>query len=101
MPGPVKIFISYAHKDSAYLKEIGKLLSELSRLKLIEYWDDYLIVPGREWNEIIAAQICEARVFILLISQHFFASQYIRDNELPVILEKCEQNKDVVMPQSC
>ena len=65
-------------------------------MKLTEPWDDYLLTPGREWDEIIESKLHEAQVYILLVSKHFLASEYIRDKELPVILKKYQQNKSEV-----
>ena len=63
------IFISYSHKDSEWLQKLRIFLSVLEQEGLIKLWDDQQIQPG------------------VLVSQDFLASNFIRDTELPSLLD--------------
>ncbi len=91
--GTVKIFISYSHADAYYFDQFEKHL----RTKLdgfpIEHWSDRRLSPGDRWHEKIVSSIRSSRVAVCLISVDFLASRYIREVEIPLLLDmhlKCE-----------
>ena len=102
MPSPdegrTKVFISYSHKDDAWLKRLQVHLKPLERDGLIDRWDDTRIRAGSQWrNEIISA-LNTARVAVLLISADFMASDFIATDELPSLLASAEQKGVVILP---
>jgi hypothetical protein len=42
-----KVFISYSHKDTKWLKRLQVHLKPLERDGVVERWDDTQIVPGK------------------------------------------------------
>ena len=68
--------------------EIPAQLSALQQTKRLEIWSDKRIQPGQNWLEEIDAAIARAGVALLLATPDFFASQFIRNHELPKILKK-------------
>lgn len=66
----------------------------LPQLRAIEdrtklpFWSDKQIIAGEVWDQAIQSAIDQARIFVLLISPHFIASTYIRNNELPAIQDR-------------
>lgn len=94
----VPIFVSYAHEDRAYL---DMLLTHLEPLKMQDQvcaWSDKDLEPGTNWSSFINLSIANAKVFVLLISKHFLASDFIRKSELPNILNKHLEQKDPILP---
>src|SRR5215207_7952071 len=73
---PVEVFISYARRDEELLKELVKHLANLERQGVITDWHDRMIVPGSKWAEEIDNQLNKAKVFLLLVSPDFMASDY-------------------------
>ena len=82
-----KIFVSYSHKDSAWRDQLELVLKPLmKRSASIEFWADNRIQPGADWFKDISHALDSSRVAVLLVSAEFLASDFIRDHELPVIL---------------
>ncbi len=82
------VFISYCHKDAAWLTKLKLFLTPLEDRGLIKVWDDTEIRPGSEWLEDIRQSLNSARVAVFLITQNFLNSEFIREKELPPLLEK-------------
>jgi hypothetical protein len=102
MPNAVKIFLSYSHKDAGYLED-DSLLGYLKGLAKegAEFWIDRQIRVGEPWDEVIKAELAEARIALVLVSQAFLDSDYCQNVEIesllahkahlfPVILSACD-----------
>ena len=85
-----EVFISYSHKDEAYLNEILPFLSLLERSG-ITIWCDKYIEPGCEWDVEIRNHLELAKVAVLLVSQDFIDSKYIWENELNRLLNEVKE----------
>ncbi len=64
----------------------------------VEFWWDERIEPGTVWREEIETEINRADIAILLISQGFLYSQFIRNFELPRIEERVKEGKLIIIP---
>lgn len=89
---PVKVFISYAHKDEAYKDELLEHLSGLRRQRFIQSWTDRAILAGDKWDDVIKKNLHEAQVVIFLVSPSFMASDYIQDYEIKLALERSNKS---------
>jgi hypothetical protein len=81
------VFISYSHKDAKWLMKLKQFLQPLEERELIRVWDDTEIRPGSEWIGEIHKALGSARVAVFLVTQDFLNSPFIRDKELPALLE--------------
>ena len=97
-PGPVHVFISYAHKDESFLEELQAHLALLQRQGAIESWHDRTIMPGAEWQGRIDEALKQAQIVLLLISADFLASNYIWDVEVSRALSRHDAGKTRVVP---
>jgi hypothetical protein len=97
--GPVKIFISYAHKDDEFLSGICTALRPLELNRQATVWTDKQIVPGRGWHESILQNLADAHVILLLVSPDFLASDYITHNEIKGTLNRSAESNDVYVIQ--
>jgi len=85
---PGKIFISYAHTDTKYLNRLLTHFNVLEREGIkVDPWSDKKLVAGTRWRDEIERAMQGCQVAILLVSTDFLASKFIREEELPKILE--------------
>ncbi|MBD2754953.1 leucine-rich repeat domain-containing protein [Spirosoma validum] len=84
---PKKIFLSYAHKDELYKKELDTHFAALKRSGLVETWQDREILAGDDWDKVIKEAIQHSDIVLLLLSPDFMASDYIWNTELPAAKE--------------
>jgi Tfp pilus assembly protein PilF len=90
-----QIFISYAREDRDQKEKIFDLL--VNNLDLNQYipWKDDMIPAGR-YEYTIKEEIRNSQYYLLLISKSFVNSEFIKKNELPLILEECSKNKILI-----
>jgi TIR domain len=81
------VFISYSRKDAKWLEKFKQFLRPLEEQDLIRVWDDTEIRPGAEWLGEIGKALESARVAVFLVTQNFLDSPFIRDKELPALVE--------------
>lgn len=85
---PLKIFISYSHKDEDFKDELVAMLAGLKNRGVIEPWQDRCIEDGDEWYQRIQDAIKNCDLALLLVSVNFIASRFIQDEELPKLLKR-------------
>lgn len=83
------VFISYSHRDRRWL---DRLVTQLKALALQEgsfdIWTDTRIATGEDWREEIQTVMGQARIAILLVSANLLASQFIKEQEVKVLLHR-------------
>jgi formylglycine-generating enzyme required for sulfatase activity len=104
MNEPVKVFLSYSHKDEELRQELISHLSGLQHQGLIEPWHDRNISAGSEWADQIDQNLEQADIILFLVSADFINSPYCYGIEMkraldrhhaktactiPVIIRKC------------
>ena len=101
MSKPLKVFITYAHKDSEAKDEFITRLAVLKSEGLISIWHDNEIVPGDRWREaIFSTHLPTSDMLLYLVSAYSLASDNCNkelgialDEKIriiPIILECCD-----------
>ncbi|MCU0286928.1 MAG: CHAT domain-containing protein, partial [Acidobacteria bacterium] len=89
-----KVFISYCHQDDEWLQKVETIFQPLvSNGKIITWVDKNDIQPGNPWDEEIKNALASAKIAVLLVSEHFLASDYITKVELPAILDAANKKE--------
>lgn len=83
-----KVFISYSHRDLAWVDKLRVHLKPLERQCGVQVWDDRMIEPGTTWEKEIEKALADVKVAVLLISADFLASDFIFCPASPQIPEK-------------
>src|SRR5271170_3396434 len=99
------IFISYAKSDNEssdpakrWLDRLVEHLKPLALQGLITTWSDQQIEIGEEWHVQIQSALTSARIAVLLVSPALLASEYIRNNELPILLRRAREEGVLILP---
>jgi hypothetical protein len=93
-----QVFISYSHKDAAYLERLQEHLKPDVRDGNIALWVDTQLKAGDEWKKEIEAALDAAQFAILLVSVSFLASDFVAKEELPKLLLAAEERGVVIVP---
>jgi hypothetical protein len=94
----IRVFCSYSHQDRALRDELVKHLELLRQALLIRAWHDGELSGGQDWQQEIETHLREAHVILLLVSIDFLNSQFVRQHELPLALEKHKNGEALVIP---
>ncbi len=98
MSQPLKVFISYAHKDEEYKNELMTMLAGLERRGVLDIWQDREIEEGDEWLKEIEKAMNECELALLFISPNFINSRFIQGKEVPRLLQRRKDEGLHVVP---
>jgi formylglycine-generating enzyme required for sulfatase activity len=86
------VFISYSHADRDWVERLKRMMAPLLRGSSLELrlWDDSQIEAGSKWREVIETALAQAKVALLLVSDHFLASEFVMGEEVPRLLAAAE-----------
>jgi len=93
----VKLFICYARADADELHEIKKWLHPRV-ISDIEVWHDGDIEAGTNWDISIKQNLASSDIVLLLVSNNFLISDYIKNIELQNALEGHRNESKKVIP---
>lgn len=94
---PNKVFISYSHRDGAWLERLKVMSAPLVWSRELELWDDKKIEPGSRWGLSIDSAIRRSSVAVILVSANFLASEFIMERELPRLLSAATEERLVLL----
>jgi hypothetical protein len=112
---PIRIFISYSHENEIWLTQyLDPRKNEKNPKYLLDFWERSLrgkgvefwydrdenqgIMGGDKWRTRIFEEIDNSDIAILLITQDFVISPFIRDEELPHIINLSREGKIEILP---
>jgi hypothetical protein len=98
------LFISYARADEPerpgpdeikWLSFVTGYLRPAVKHGAVEIWLDEMMQGGADWECEIERKLHACDVFILLVSRHSMASDYVVDKEIAVIRERQANGEEV------
>lgn len=92
----LKVFVSYAHEDAHHKNELLKHCALFVENEKLALWTDDSIRAGNKFDNKIKEELETCQIAILLLSSTYWSKDYIRNNELPSILEH-EKNRDITI----
>lgn len=95
---PIRLFISYSHKDEKLRIKLEEHLATLIRSGDIEIWNDRRISAGQQWAREIDERLDSSQIVLLLVSAAFISSDYCYGIELTRALEKHNSGEARVIP---
>src|SRR5579863_4517182 len=108
MARPTQCFISYSHRDYAPCDRLLVHLKAVANRYGFPLWCDHeRLRPGFQFNTKIAEAIDKSDIFIPLVTNDFFASDYILQHEGPAMLDRRKQHPNdilispVIYQESC
>lgn len=90
------LFISYSHRDVKFLEEIKVHVN--NEIPNLQVWDDVQIELGDKWDDLIKKRITTADIVLLVLSQDFLNSKYIKTVELETALDRNKNAQNTVIP---
>ena len=100
MKEPLKVFITYSHKDPQENKDLKTHLAVMEQNGEIKIWDDNEILPGDEWYKDISNNLFTSDILLYLVSHTSLASENCNKElaealgekirVIPIILEDCD-----------
>ena len=99
------VFVCYSHLDNVgqseserWLDRFLNFVKPLIRQEALNVWSDKEIKIGDNWHETIQEQLKNAKAVVLLVSPAFLASDYIANNELPILLKNAAERGVSILP---
>ena len=89
-PSQTVVFISYSRKDIAYREALLPALRAVRSVGPHLWYDEDKIDVGEKFHPEVQEALKAAKIGILLLSHHFFDSEYIRQHELPFLVQQAE-----------
>lgn len=96
----LKIFITYAHKNSEAKDKLITYLDVLRQNGLIDVWHDNEILPGDRWRDAIFSNLADSDLLLYLTSSYSLESENCNKElasalntkirVIPIILEYCD-----------
>lgn len=98
MNDPIKLFISYSHKDDELKEELIPHLAGLVKEGLIEPWHDRKISAGADWATEIDDQLELADIILFLVSADFIDSRYCSGIEMARAIKRHQARTACAIP---
>ncbi|MGA9768354.1 MAG: TIR domain-containing protein [Blastocatellia bacterium] len=95
---PLRIFISYSHRDEEFKDELVTMLAGLQRHGIVDAWQDRRIEAGDEWYKSIQDAMNDCDLALLLVSPDYLASRFIQEDEQPKLLLRRQEMQLRVIP---
>jgi hypothetical protein len=91
-----RVFVSYSHDDRAWHDRVITHLRTLD--DILDVWSDELIRTGSNWREEILRSLEDSQAAILIVTANYLGSSFIREEEIPRLLERKSSEGVLVFP---
>lgn len=97
---PVRLFVSYSHKDSRWFQKLRPLLifDGTPSVEHVHAWHDNELKAGDRWDDEIRSELAQMDIFLCLVSYQMRASSYIVDVEKKEALNREKAGQTIIVP---
>lgn len=88
LTGSKTVFISYSRQDLDWITRLRTLLRPAERQGLLSTWVDADIEYGKKWEPQLLSRINSSHSALLLVTDNYINSEYVREVELPAFKDK-------------
>ncbi len=92
----LRLFVSYSSDDGNYLQDLMPSLHRCERAFGVKPLLDLNIPRGVDWDNWIADAISSADIILCLVSRGYLASEYILNNELPLMQRRYDEGVPLI-----
>jgi CheY-like chemotaxis protein len=86
------VFVCYSHQNADMMLELQEYLKQLHHAG-VEPWVDTRIKAGEDWKQEISLALQRARAAVVLVSIELMNSVFIKDVELPSLLDAARRTQ--------
>ncbi len=94
----LKCFVSYSQHNLDCVKDLNKWLTLLKQDGTLSLWDDRDLVPGENWDKSIRSKIKKADIIFLMLTQEFFNTLYVMQDELSAAIKREKLGQCRIIP---
>ena len=94
----INIFVIYTLADKDIMHHLLRHSDPLNEAFDLSIWHDDPIIPGQPWKSYFESRIHHTDIFLLLVSDDFMNSQFIKQIEFKAVIDRHKENKSVVIP---
>jgi hypothetical protein len=91
------VFVSYSHRDKAYIDELVRHLSVLENEKLISIKQDFQVSSAEALESGVSKELFSAQIILLGVSPPYLRSDLLR-KEMQLALKRNETGEALVVP---
>ncbi|SDE80590.1 TIR domain-containing protein [Pricia antarctica] len=92
------IFAIYANEDKDVLPSLLLHLKPLEKDFNIAIWSDDVINRGQPWTPRNVSRLNHADVFLFLLSNTFMYSEFIKQDEFKMVVDRYKEGKAIIIP---
>lgn len=92
------ILTIYANQDKDVLHYLLLHLQPLAKEFNVSIWSDNPIYPGQQWKPLNQSRLDDADVFLLLLSNSFMYSEFVKQIEFKMVIDRYKEGRATVIP---
>ncbi|MEP3210224.1 MAG: TIR domain-containing protein [Maribacter sp.] len=98
MAAQLTIFTIYTSEDKEILLHLLNHLKPFEKEFDVSFWHDDAIHSGQFWKPQIESRLHEADIFLLLVSNTFMYSEFVKQLEFKMVIDRYKEGKATVIP---
>ncbi len=98
MSSTKNIYAIYAKQDKEVLQYLLLHLQPLEKDHSVAIWSDDAINPEQRWKPRDVSRLDHADIFLLLLSNAFMYSEFIKQDEFKMVIDRLKEGRAFVIP---